>query len=504
MNVRVTPKTMLQVFDTAFAPWYAEQDGDFSQWRAFVAAMTAAPMSPDEFALYQRCTGRTRAPERPFTEAWAIVGRRGGKSRVAAGLAVYCACHVRWPRVSGETLQVLVLAVSKDQAARTLKYVEALMRTRKALRELIVRVEPECIVLRTGIEIVVAANNYRSVRGSTVVAAIFEEVGHWRDENSANPDREIYRAIRPAMLTVPGALLVGISSPHAKAGLLYEKWRDCWGKDESRVLVWQAATEVMNPGVDRDELAGLIAEDPVAGAAEYGAQFRDDVTGYLLREVVESLVSTGCSERPPVPNVAYRAFVDPSGGSGSDSMTLAIAHREPDANVLDAVREIRPPYNTADAVAEFARVLKSFRCARVTGDHFGGEWPAERFADHQITYELSKRTKQMIYVDAIAHVNSRRVRLLDVPRLIGQVCALERRAVPGGREKIDHPRYGHDDLANAALGALVLCGSASRYTDALMNNVSGPPRPHPRGDGAPVPALSWEQQIALYASMGGR
>ena len=42
-----------------------------------------------------------------------------------------------------------------------------------------------------------------------------------------------------------------------------------------------------------------------------------------------------------------------------------------------------------------------------------------------------------------------------------QLVSLERTCVRGGRDKIDHPRGLHDDIANAAAGALVLA-----YQDA--------------------------------------
>jgi len=53
-------------------------------------------------------------------------------------------------------------------------------------------------------------------------------------------------------------------------------------------------------------------------------------------------------------------------------------------------------------------------------------------------------------------LNSGRVELLDVPRLVGQLCGLERRTARGGRDTIDHPPGGRDDVANAVAGAVVL------------------------------------------------
>ena len=55
-------------------------------------------------------------------------------------------------------------------------------------------------------------------------------------------------------------------------------------------------------------------------------------------------------------------------------------------------------------------------------------------------------------------MNSGRAELLEHPRLIAQLCALERRTARGGRESIDHPPNGHDDIANAVAGVLTLAG----------------------------------------------
>jgi hypothetical protein len=61
------------------------------------------------------------------------------------------------------------------------------------------------------------------------------------------------------------------------------------------------------------------------------------------------------------------------------------------------------------------------------------------------------------------------VELLDLPRLIAQLCSLERRTARGGRDSIDHPPKAHDDVANVAAGALELAaqGSGGYDIDAL-------------------------------------
>src|SRR5262245_27306521 len=96
--------------------------------------------------------------------------------------------------------------------------------------------------------------------------------------------------------------------------------------------------------------------DSAAASAEYWALFRTDVETFINREIVERCIDVGVSERAPLRTNIYAAFCDPSGGS-SDSMTLAISHTEGTTQVLDLVREVKPPFLPEAVVAEFADTL---------------------------------------------------------------------------------------------------------------------------------------------------
>lgn len=151
---------------------------------------------------------------------------------------------------------------------------------------------------------------------------------------------------------------------------------------------------------------------------------------------------------------SYIAFVDPSGGS-SDSMTLAIAHKEGETEILDALRERKPPFSPEAVVEEFASLIKSYRCSKVYGDRYGGDWVAEQFQKRGVFYEPSLKPKSELYGDLLPLVNSGAADLLDHERLVTQLVSLERRTSRGGRDSIDHAPGGHDDVANAVAGALV-------------------------------------------------
>ena len=416
--------------------------------------------------LFKALTGRAEPPDRPASEAWIIAGRRSAKSRKAATVATYLSTigtevlGYRQRLAPGERGVVLVMAVDKAQAKVTLDYARAYFQAIPMFRAMIERDTGDGLELSNRMALTVVANDYRSIRGRTLVAAILDEVSYWRNEVTANPDLEVYRAVKPALASMPGSLLIGISSPYRRAGLLWRKYRQHWGKP-GPVLVVKAPTERLNPGIDRATIADAYEDDPEAARAEWGAEFRTDLADFVSREVIELLVSPGIYERPPIRGARYHAFTDPSGGS-SDGFALGIAHRERDVAVVDVVRERRPPFSPEAVVEEFSGMLKSYGLYEVVGDRYGGQWPQEQFRKRSITYRTSEQAKSDIYLESLPLLNGGRVDLLDNERLVAQICGLERRTARGGRDSVDHGPGGHDDLANAVLGAARLAVGRQR------------------------------------------
>jgi hypothetical protein len=194
------------------------------------------------------------------------------------------------------------------------------------------------------------------------------------------------------------------------------------------------------------------------------------VESYISRDAIAACVSVDVRERPPLPNIAYRAFVDPSGGR-SDSMTLAIGHRDGNISVIDAIREVRPPFSPESAVGEFAQLLKTYRVNRIQGDRYGGEWPVEQFRKHGIAYEAAPKPKSDLYRELLPLVNSKLVDLVDHPKLTNQLTSLERRTARGGRDSIDHAPGAHDDIANAVSGVVgaVASGRGSAWLNLIWD-----------------------------------
>ena len=438
-----------------FAPLFPGPS--WAAWWALLAALFGLPMTPEQLAVYRECTGRTEPPARPAKEAALIVGRRGGKSRVLALVAVFLACFRDYAPflAPGEVPTLAIIAADRKQARVLLRYVAGTLKAVAMLAALIEEELAEAVRLTNGVTIEIHTGSISAPRGRTFLAVLGDEIAFWRSDDSANPDVEVVNAVRPGLASIPGSILLLASSPYARRGVLWNAFRQHYRQDDARVLVWKAGTARMNPNIDPAIIAEAREADPAAAAAEFDAEFRQDVDAFVAREVVDACTRPGRFELPPMSGVTYCGFADPSGGS-VDSMTLAIAHADKSGPaILDAVREVRPPFSPEGVVGEFAALLKRYRVTRVRGDRYAGEWPRERFREHGITYEPADRAKSDLYRDLLPLLNSGKAELLDIPRLAAQLCSLERRTARGGRDSIDHPPGGHDDLANAAAGALL-------------------------------------------------
>jgi hypothetical protein len=324
----------LNLFGSAFpgSTW----DG----WRAVLKAAFALPMSDAERAFFRTVADR-EPPGHRVRELWVVAGRRAGKDSIASLVAAHAAALFDGQHVllrPGERALVQCLACDRDQSRIVLGYTRAFFDS-PMLRKMVTRDTADGLELSNGVDIVVATNNFRSARGRTVLCAVFDEVAFWRSEVSSSPDEETYRAIRPGLSTLSEAMLVGISSPYRKSGLLHAKFKKHFGRDDDDVLVIRAPTAALNPTISPSVIAAAIEDDPSAARAEWLGEFRDDIGGWADAAVIEAAVDAGVTVRPPRTDFGYVSFCDPSGGA-RDSFTAAISHMENNVAVLDCLVEV--------------------------------------------------------------------------------------------------------------------------------------------------------------------
>jgi hypothetical protein len=431
-------------------------------WRSILTASLGEELLDDERDAFQRLTGRAREPLERVSEIWAIVGRRGGKSSAIAALAVYLSCCCdHSPNLSvGERGVCLVLASNTKQAGVVFGYIAGLIEAVPTLAALVQNKTSEVISLSNGIDIEVRAAGFRGLRGVTAICVIADEISYWiADEYSRNPDKEILDAVRPALATT-GGMLVAIGSPHAQRGEMWRAFKRDYGpQGDPQILVLRGASRDLNPLLPQAIVDRALERDAASARAEFLGEFRSDLESYVTTEAVEAVTIPGRIELAPVPGIKYFGAVDAAGGSGGDSMTAGIAHLRDNIAVLDAVREVKPPFAPDDTVTDFCSLFQIYGVTEITGDRWGSEFVRERFTTKGVAYRIADRTKSDYYKELLPLLNSRRIELLSVPKLQAQLLGLERRTARGGRDSIDHAQNSHDDIVNSAAIALVTAAS---------------------------------------------
>jgi hypothetical protein len=272
-------------------------------------------------------------------------------------------------------------------------------------------------------------------------------------------------------------------------GIVYHLWKRHYGPNGSPdCLVVQSATIETNPKFQQSAIDKAFEEDAESAQSEYGGQFREPMSQYLSRAVVEACVEKGVTERNGLPGINYQCRLDAAGGSGADSFAGLIAHRSRDNDrdliICDVLYEVRPPFDPLDVITAFADILKKWNITQVTGDGWAFNFVASAFAKHGITYHLSKLSASELYVAAVPCFTSKSVVLLDQPRAIDQLCNLRRKIGSAGTETVQHMRGMHDDLANVIAGGIHLLT----------------PREQPTPESWDIPGVIRQVRVDAYSS----
>jgi hypothetical protein len=449
-----------------FGRWF--KGDSWNAWKAIIKGAYGEKMSDEEIAIFRSVADRD-PPKQQVRELVVIAGRRSGKDSVASAIAASAAAFRNYKDVTrpGELASIMCLAVDKVQARISLNYTRAYFAEVPMLKSLVVRETADGLDLSTGAAITVIPNDFRTVRGRSIALAVLDECGFWFGDESTSPDVETFAALVPGMATIPQSMLVMISSPHRRSGLLYDKWKESFGRDDPDCLVIKAPTLTLNPSLDPRIIDKDMARDPARARSEWFAEWRDDLSSYVPRELIEGAVDSGVKVRPPIPGIRYSAFTDPSGGV-SDSFCASVSHLEGfegDTVVVDCVIEVPSPCNPVEAARQIAMTLKEYGITSVTGDRYSAGFAVDAFSRFGCTYRHSERDRSQIYIDTLPLFSTGRVRLVDNRKLITQLSQLERKTSTG-RDRISHPERSrhHDDIANAVCGSLLMATAKPRTT----------------------------------------
>ena len=454
-----------------FGPFFGDSLDTWRPWQIALRVLHGLPVK-SKFGrdLIRQCTGRNpdKLPKGGFQTALFLSGRRSGKSRISATIGAYAAVlsGLESKLAKGEQGLVPVICPTKRQGAVVRNYLRAIFEPPMLQAEIVSERTNDTFELRNGIRIEILPGDFRHVRGYTLLTVICDEIAFFGlDEDSrVRSDNELIRALQPALATTNGRLIC-IGSPYARKGYCWNMYRKHFGNDDSNVLVWNSPSRTMNPSLPQSVVDAALKEDYQAAKSEYLGEFRDDVGIFLPAEVIENLVVDGRVENLPRRDQKYVAFADLSGGR-NDAAALAIAHKKGRTVVLDAIKVWQAPHNPHEIISQMATVLGKWGVRRITGDNYAAEFAAASFQSHGIKYRKCEKNKSQLYAELLPIICANEIELLDEKQSVKQLIGLERRTRSGGKDIIDHPPGGHDDVANAVAGVAVACARPLKIASA--------------------------------------
>lgn len=426
-------------------------------WAVFYKAVEGLSLDADELELFFFCTGRSEYAPHVYTEATAICGRRSEKTSTAVKFALWKSLFGGFEsRVRpGELLRVPIVCQDLRIAKDVLRTVRTFLRNSPVLINEIDEDLATEIRLRNGLSFTSYPCTVSAPRGLSCPIAICDELAFWQIETGANPDLEILRALRPAMILFGQARrLLKISTPWQRAGVLFDEYSQRGEKKD--LLVWQASTERMSPRVSRADLEKERAADSTYFSREFEAIFTEDTEAFLPSRDIDLAIRSGVREVPFSPALAggYFAAIDASGLSGKDRFTFAIGHRAARGNASEGIAfdMLRGWQRQAVGLVceEIAALLKTYGLRSVTADQFGFSFLRELLSQRGIEViqlPFTARSKPEIFLDLKLALSQGRIQLLDHPESLRELRMLESKRTSGGNYSISAPRGQHDDYA---------------------------------------------------------
>lgn len=232
----------------------------------------------------------------------------------------------------------------------------------------------------------------------------------------------------------------------------------------SHKLVIRAATWQLNPALTEERCRDL-EPDPKRFKREYAAIPGDTDENFLSRSDILACVDTGVEFRPPSGENVYVLGLDLA--TRRDRTAVGVAHREfravkngppIDVIVIDAIRIWTPRPSeklqfdlVMDQVASIAR---QYGNARIVRDFWGGDAVESALRERGATStekSMSPKSQAERFTTLAQKLRTGRVRLVDCPLAVEELCDLRVKLHSAGRFEIAAPdRSGaHDDIADA-------------------------------------------------------
>lgn len=401
-----------------------------------------------------------------------VAGARGGKTRFFVAMPLlWLALTVPIAHLApGEEPACLLVAPSKRLARQGLRYIKGAIRKNPKLSAAVVDDNADMISLRrpegptVRLEVIAAKAGGEAGRGFSLLGAALDEACFLRDDDYAVNDVEIWRAIKPRIIR--GGMGILGSTPWVKKGLLYDTWRQQFGRPENALVAHAATRTMRTDSLILEQVSEEEVNDPDNARREFGAEFLGlDASSFFSDEVLGKAIDTSL-ELGGEPRSGDEVIAGADFGFRRNSSALAIFHKRGEKYVLAELHEKQPledePLVPSEVCAEFAKVLKRHRCSVVVADNHYIESVREHLGAAGISVSPAQGANGQARVDEVyvrtrERLQERRVVLPQSRRLLAQLREVRSRPLAGGGLSILMPKKpdgSHGDLVAALTLAL--------------------------------------------------
>ena len=283
------------------------------------------------------------------THAVLSLGRRSGKTTMAAISAVYAAVCLsdRYRSKLGlrSTFNILCIANKEQQAKVALGVIRDLIEQSELLKPLIKKQSIETLELTNGAIFTASPASSRGIRGEASPLVIFDELAHSLDTSGNAAGEQLYQAVAPGAAQFgKDAKILMLSTPWIQSGIFWDFYNQGQSPDYPSTFSISLPTWEVNPNLpyDGEFLTAERDRDRWTFNIEYGANFASPVGAFLSSSDIESCILRECAN--PVPRKSeqfYTLSLDPAKG-GRDEYVACILHWEKDECVVDRWHVFEP------------------------------------------------------------------------------------------------------------------------------------------------------------------
>jgi hypothetical protein len=264
---------------------------------------------------------------------------------------------------------------------------------------------------------------------------------------------------------VPGGQGWIITSPFGPSGLVYDLWREHFGKP-GRVLVVHAPTSAMNPTFPIAQIEAIRARAPDVASREYDAAWVDADSAFLDGVLIDQAVRRKPLEEPRMHGATYCAAMDPATRGNGWALIIARAEQLSEDLVRVVVAVAREwkgsrlaPLDPDATLAEIAGVLRGYGLSEIACDGWAVDALASIGRVHGVELLPRTTTASQAYEawDGVRTLLSqKRLELAPHPLLVQDLKGLRKKATASAlRVELAHTSDGrHADLGAALLLAV--------------------------------------------------